>query len=306
MNDRPVLIVGATGMLGSQIANELLNAGATLRTIVRPGGYEGEKADAVNALRRRGLETFEADLSEPDTLVPALEGVDTVVSALQGLGAVIVDAQVRLLRAAEKAGVRRMIPSDFSVDLFNVPPGENRNFDLRRTFAALLDGSKVKGTSILNGAFTDMLTMGYPVIHANEGVFDIWGDGQQPLDFTSVADTARYTAAAVMEVDTPRALRFAADSLTLHELHDRCETWLGKSLEKRSRGSIADLADEVRRQMAENPGDPDSGFPVWQGLQYLHNMVSGQAKLHPLDNERYPHVEAEDVASFLSHSDLRI
>ena len=305
MQNRPILLVGITGMLGSQIANELLDAGAALRATVRSGGYDGEKAKTVDALREKGLETFEADFTKPDTLASALDRVDTVVSALQGLGAVIVDAQVRLLRAAEKAGARRMVPSDFSVDLFNVPPGENRNFDLRRTFAALLDGSKVEGTSILNGAFTDMLTMGYPVLHADEGIFDIWGDGQQPMDFTSVADTAKYTAAAVMDVDTPRILRFAADTPTLHELHDKCEVWLGKSLEKRNRGSISDLADEVHRQMAEHPGDPDSDFPVWQGLQYLHNMVSGKAKLEPLDNERYSQVEAEDVASFLSHSDLR-
>ena len=29
-------------------------------------------------------------------------------------------------------------------------------------------------------------------------------------------------------------------------------------------------------------------YPPWQGMQYLHNMFSGQAKLEPLDNDRYP------------------
>ena len=29
-------------------------------------------------------------------------------------------------------------------------------------------------------------------------------------------------------------------------------------------------------------------YPPWQGMQYMHNMYSGCAKLEPLDNDRYP------------------
>jgi hypothetical protein len=29
-------------------------------------------------------------------------------------------------------------------------------------------------------------------------------------------------------------------------------------------------------------------FPPWQGMQYMHNMFDGRAKLSPLDNDRYP------------------
>lgn len=187
---RPVLLLGVTGMLGGAIARHLLansgDDGSEIRGVVRPGGYGDEKAEAVSELTDAGLKTFEADLSDGETLADALDGVDTVVSALQGLGSVIVDAQTRVLRASQRAGVRRMIPSDFSVDLYRVPPGENRNFDLRRTFAALLDGTEVYATSILNGMFTDMLTMGYPLMKADEGVFEVWGDGEVTLDMTSV------------------------------------------------------------------------------------------------------------------------
>ena len=32
----------------------------------------------------------------------------------------------------------------------------------------------------------------------------------------------------------------------------------------------------------------DKAFPPWQGMQYMRDMFSGQGKLTPLDNDRYP------------------
>ena len=32
----------------------------------------------------------------------------------------------------------------------------------------------------------------------------------------------------------------------------------------------------------------DEVFPPWQGMQYMHDMFDGRAKLEPLDNGRYP------------------
>ena len=33
---------------------------------------------------------------------------------------------------------------------------------------------------------------------------------------------------------------------------------------------------------------PSAVFPAWQGMQYMQDMFSGQARLSPLDNDRYP------------------
>ena len=223
-----------------------------------------------------------------------------MVSALQGLGSVIIDAQTALLRAAESAGAERFIPSDFSADLFGVDPGENRNFDLRRTFAALLDGSAISGTSVLNGMFTDMLLFGHPCVHADAGTFDLWGELGQLLDMTSVADTAKFTAAVATDQDeTPRVLRFAGESLTLDDVRQRCEVWLGRSLQPQHRGSVDDLTELIGQQMRENPGQADDGFPLWQGLQYPHDMVSGKAQFESIDNDRYSDVQPQSVAEFL-------
>ena len=41
-------------------------------------------------------------------------------------------------------------------------------------------------------------------------------------------------------------------------------------------------------------------YPPWQGMQYMHNMFSGLAKLDPLDNDRYPGMQWTTVRDFLA------
>jgi hypothetical protein len=43
----------------------------------------------------------------------------------------------------------------------------------------------------------------------------------------------------------------------------------------------------------------DDVFPPWQGMQYMRDMFSGQAKLEPLDNNRYPHIQWTSVQEVL-------
>ena len=62
-----------------------------------------------------------------------------------------------LLDGAAQAGVPRFIPSDYSADFTKTQLGDNRNLDLRREFMARADRAPIRVTSILNGAFMDML-----------------------------------------------------------------------------------------------------------------------------------------------------
>ncbi|MNY70086.1 hypothetical protein D3C86_2081460 [compost metagenome] len=43
----------------------------------------------------------------------------------------------------------------------------------------------------------------------------------------------------------------------------------------------------------------DEVFPPWQGMQYLHDMLSGLPKLEPLDNARYPEIKWTRVREVL-------
>jgi hypothetical protein len=45
---------------------------------------------------------------------------------------------------------------------------------------------------------------------------------------------------------------------------------------------------------------PDDLYPPWQGMQYLRDMLSGEAKLGPLDNNRYPGIQWTTVKEIIA------
>jgi uncharacterized protein YbjT (DUF2867 family) len=189
-----IAIAGADGDLGSRITRELLSRGATVRPLVRPGS-----SDVVSKMTKLGAQPIQADPTDVAAMTAALANVDCVVSVLNGLEDVIIGRQSVLLDAAVRAGVRRFIPSDFAADFTKTKPSLNRNFDVRRKFMDRIDAAPIQATSILNGAFLDMLGAEMPLIQPRIHRVLFWHDADQALDFTTKDDVAAYTAMAALE-----------------------------------------------------------------------------------------------------------
>jgi uncharacterized protein YbjT (DUF2867 family) len=265
---------------------------------VRVTRRDGSNPERVARLRAEGAELVTADLSDEASLARACEGIDVVVSSVQGLREAIVDGQTRLLRAAEKARVARMIPSDYSVDFYKTTDGDNRNLDLRREFNRVLDASSVRGTSLLCGAFMDLLAMGAFGPDPKTGVYKVWADADQLFDFTTTDDVAKYIAAVALDAGAGRVVRVAGDSVSPRGLAAIFENLRGIPVKIESAGSLDDL-DRTIAHLRSVDSAPTNPFPVWQQLQYHRDMVSGRGKLAPLDNDRYPSVRPQTVAEFL-------
>ena len=283
MGDRITVLAGATGHLGGLIARALRARGGRVRAIVRPGTARG----TVVGLRQAGVDVVEADYRDGKELARCCEGASCVVSALSGLHDVIVDAQTTLLRAAVDAGVPRFIPSDFAIDFTTMPPGGNRNLDLRREFHRVLDRAPIAATSILNGMFADLLTGQAPFILFRVRRVVYWESADQPMDFTTTRDTATYTAAAALDPHTPRILRIAGDVATARGLAAIASAATGERFKLVRAGGLGRLEKLIRLTRFLAPGTDDV-FPPWQGMQYMRDMFDGRAKLEPLDNGRYP------------------
>jgi nucleoside-diphosphate-sugar epimerase len=291
-----IALAGATGDLGFRIAQQLLDRHAQVRALVRPGSATKPE---IAQLRARGGDIAEVDFNDPAALQQALGGVACVVSAVSGLREVIVDLQGRLLDAAVVAGVPRFIPSDYSIDFTKLPEGSNRNLDLRREFGRRLDQAPIQATSVLNGMFMDLLTGQAPVVLFKLRRILYWGSADQPLDFTTTADTAAFTAAAALDPSTPRYLRVAGQTATVRQLQAEASAATGRRFGHLRAGGLwlLKLMIKVTRRLVPAPGEV---FPPWQGMQYLHNMFTGLPKLEPLDNDRYPELKWTQVREVLA------
>ena len=293
-----IILAGATGDLGGRIAHALRERGARVKALVRPGNAGPQ----VTALQGWGVETVEVDFGNAHALAQACEGGSCMVSAFSGLRAVIVDAQTALLEAARVAGVPRFIPSDYAIDFTKLPPGSNRNLDLRREFGERLDRAPLAATSVLCGMFADLLVGPAPVVLFPLRRVVYCCDPDQPLDFTTIENTAAFTAAAALDPASPRYLRVAGETVSARGLARAAAEATGKEFRLLRAGSLhrLDTLIKVTQTLAPARGEV---FPAWQGMQYLRNMFSGLPKLAPLDNARYPGIRWTPVREVLARKE---
>lgn len=281
--DRGMIVVaGATGDLGGRILRELGALCAPVAALVRAGTAPGRRPDLPGEVRA-------VDFARTETLADALGDATCVVSALSGLEPVILDIQGRLLDAAVAAGVPRFIPSDFAIDFRKLPPGTNRNLDLREAFRTRAEAAPIRLTSVLNGAFMDMLTGTIPIIQHSLRRVLYWGSADQQMDFTTIADTAAYTARAAMDPDSPRVLNICGARVSARDIAAAAERVRGKRYRLLPAGTIGTLGLTIGVVRKLAPGAEGEVYPAWQGMQYMRNLFAGEGMLSiPFDNDRYP------------------
>lgn len=294
-----VLVAGATGMMGSKIAAAVLERGGTVRLLVR-GGRNNAKFTELEPLVGRGAEIMDADVTDPVSLKAPLQGVDVIVSALQGGPDVIVDGQRALAQAGVEARVRRIFPSDFSVDFRGLADEEHVFLTWRRHGDAAIATTDLPQTNTFNGAFTEMLLEPFlGLVDWDGGRVSFWGEPDQLYDFTTTDDVAAYVAAAALDPNTPDgAFQVSGEEASPRQLVDIAGSVAGKPFALHCLGSLDDLDAEIVRRQAEAPEDP----MVWAGLQYHRAMASGRGKLKRIANARYPNIRPMSIGAFLGQA----
>lgn len=96
-----ILIYGVTGVCGQAMARAALNAGHQVRGLARTP--EKLVSDIASKLERF---VKMKDLYDIPALQEAVEGVDAIISAANYTAGPVVEGQILLLRAAERAGVK--------------------------------------------------------------------------------------------------------------------------------------------------------------------------------------------------------
>lgn len=293
---RIVVVAGGTGDLGGRIVHALLAGGADVRVLVRPSSDRTK----ITKLEKAGVTVITIDNWTVANIAVACQGATCVVSALSGLRDTIIDTQKVLLDGAIAAGVPRFIPSDYSIDFTKLPAGRNRNLDLRREFHTYLDARPIAATTIFNGPFADMITGQMPIILFNLNRVLVWGSPDQRIDFTTMDDTAAFTASTALDESTPRFLRIAGDEKSIRELGSVVGEVTGKPFSLLRPGGLGVLSMLIRVARFVAPGK-DELYPAWQGMQYMRDMLDGRAKATALDNDRYPTMHWHSLRDVLTN-----
>lgn len=277
-----ILVAGATGDLGGRLCKHLIKNGASVRVLVR----EESNQEKINELLKLGVEVIAVRFEDEAGLVSACKGVSCVVSVLAGLREVIVTAQSQLLQAAVQAGVPRFIPSDFCTDFTQLQQGENRNFDLRKEFQSVLETSNIRATSVFNGAFAYVLQYDIPLLDTKAKTITYYSEKVDwQIDFTTIEDTAAFTAYAALDDDAPRFLRIAGFQISPNELAVLAGRIFGEHFELKEQGTLEQFSAYIQKLRTENPDGEKQLYPQWQQMQYLYSMFA--AHHHILDNDRY-------------------
>lgn len=303
MSKTIVALVGGTGDLGTLIGRTLLDTpDVQLRLLVRPGSRH-----KAAEFEQRGAQVIEGVIAaDRDGGLAALcEGADTLISAVQGGPDVIIEGQAQLLRAARAAGVNRFIPSDYSLDLFKVAPGRIDPSDWRRQFATVADRERggVEVVHVLNGGFLDRRVIFdfVRLIDLEQKTAFVWGDGKQPMDFTTYADTAAYVAAIAVDTrPVPRIFSVAGDVLDFDGFVRAYEAGSGKRLTIKCLGSLDDLDARIDALKQRGPAN----FLTYLPLMYYRALLNGEGNLGTLMNDRYPSIRPTGVQAYVAREGL--
>jgi nucleoside-diphosphate-sugar epimerase len=145
----------------------------------------------------------------------------------------------------------------------------------------------------------DLLTDQMPMILFKKKRVLYWGNADLRLDFTTMDDTATFTANAAMEDATPRYLRIAGDRISPREIAVVMSEISGQPFRLLRAGGLGLLNILIKIVKTMAPGKQEL-YPAWQGMQYMRDMMEGRAKIEHYDNERYPGMRWTSVRDMLS------
>jgi uncharacterized protein YbjT (DUF2867 family) len=193
---RPILVAGATGLLGSEICRLLCGSQHSVRGIVRPG------SPREDSLHGYGVETIPGDLRDVRSLEAACRGVSTVISAVSGASrrlpgdsvkSVDREGQRALVDAARRGGVRRFI-------LVSASPNLTRDIPLvryKREIEASVRGSGMSWVIAQPSVFMESWFTRRRGFDVNAAKAVLLGAGDAPVSYVSVRDVAKAVAGAV-------------------------------------------------------------------------------------------------------------
>ncbi len=286
-----ILVVGSTGLLGSEICRRLREAGLPVRGLVRSTSGE----EKVARLKDLGVETVLGDLRDPSSLARACQGVDTVIttatttmSMQPGDSIPVTDqqGQLDLVKAAREAGVKRFVMVSIPLSTEACPLTT-----AKRTVEQAIMTSGMEFTILRSSIFMEVwlspaVGFDYPNAKAN-----IFGDGHARNRYISLGDVAQYAVESLSNSAAKNAVFDLGQPqlFSLLEVVRVFEQVSGKSFD------LAFIPAEALAAQSAAAADPlQKSFAT-----LMHSTATGNLCGDPCEAERVfalPLVSVEDYA----------
>ena len=195
-----ILVVGATGMVGSEVCRRLAERGTPVRALVRSTSDPAR----ITALHRLGIETVEGDVRSPSTLPRALDGVDAVVctvssmpfsyvAGVNDIATTDTRGLLDLAHEATRAGVDRFVYLSCSGSIASACPLR----DAKLAVEAALIAGPLDYTILRPSYFMEVWLSPAVGFDAGAARATIYGEGDEPVSWISFGDVAEFIVQAV-------------------------------------------------------------------------------------------------------------
>jgi NADH dehydrogenase len=227
-----ILVTGGTGFVGSRIVHALRTESRPVRCLVR----KPERAAQLDAW---GCELVQGDVTDPDSLARAVEGVDAVVhlvAIIQGkpeeFERVMTRGTESLVAAAERAGVRRFVLMSAlgtSEGTRELTPYFRSKWAMEQAVQGAPFEHVIFRPSFVFGRDGGILPTFFRLVRYSP-VTPVVGPGTQRIQPIWVDDVAAYFAGSIdLEGAAGRTFEIGGpDVITWDDLYSRIATVLGK------------------------------------------------------------------------------
>jgi nucleoside-diphosphate-sugar epimerase/predicted dehydrogenase len=291
-NARPeILVLGATGFIGQELARQLLDQGHSIRLLVRnPGRLPAELKDPR-------AEIFIGDLSQNSVLAPALEGIRCVyhlarpnVKTWEEWAEHETEATRRIALACLTANVDRFIYTG-TIDSYYAGAGtiteetpldphiEWRNYYARAKAVSeqvLMELYHERGLPVVIFRPGIVIGRGSSPLHwgigmwSHDAVCQLWGEGRTPLPLVLVDDVARalVTALTVPAIEGESFNLVARSDLSAQDYLDALEQCMGVEFQRLPTSIwkfyINDVAKWLVKRVIRHPDRRRPSFRDWE------------------------------------------
>lgn len=200
-----ILVIGSTGMLGSEICRLLKEKNIPGRAMIRKSTPEEKRKE----LKTLGLQLVEGDVRDSSTFHNVLEGVTTVISTVSSMpfaytpgenDIISVDEKgmMEMISAAWHAGIKHFIYISFSGNMNLIFPLSKA----KRKVEAYLMQSGMTFTILRPSFFMEGWLSSMVGFDALNGKVSLCGSGNNPAAYISLKDVAKF---AVESLNNPAA-----------------------------------------------------------------------------------------------------